>query len=539
MNHSPTNREEPAAPPVPESPHKKSARTRDWIALSILAIAALFRFLWIELKPPHHDEGVVAFMAEGISTTGYYAYDPTNYHGPLPFYLSWLSQRFFGRSVFAMRFPVVMMSMLAVGVMLGFREFFKDRAARWAALATATSATMVYFGRQCAHETGAMLFNMLMVWGAVAICRGGTVRDLWAAGLGLAGMILCKETYAIHVFAIALAIPALFILCKISPAHPMRRTPGTWTWRDLFHVVCGCAALILFFYSGTFQNWKGVEGLWTTWSSWVGRGVAEDVQGKPITYYFEMLVRYDWTMLLGLIAALAALLPGTRRETRFLALIALAGTCGYNLVQYKTPWLTMSWGWPLHLLFGIGVVASERYIGRKLATFCAGTVLLLMAAKSWSLNFHNYAPPGDVSPYPEPYAYVQALDDINKVTTPLNALAALDSKYRNVSGAVVCGEQFPLPWLLGDFKRIGWYGLDADGNLATPQDWNLDFILAPAAMAHEVETHLTDAYFRDDFQIRNMGGERSVIYFRASLFAPAFPDRTPQFLPTLPGDSAR
>ncbi len=526
MTLSPTIRAEP----VSAQPEKSAAR--EWMPLAILLVAAFFRFAWLDLKPPHHDEGVVAFMAEQITERGYYAYDPTNYHGPLPFYLSWVSQKLFGRTVFAMRLPVVIMSVLAVGLLLAFREYFAERAMRWAALAMAVSPTMVYFGRQCAHEMGLMFFNVLMVWGVVGLSRSRAVRDLWATGLGLAGMMLCKETYAIHSFAILLAIPALWVVGKVWPHAAEARPARSWRAGDLVRVVCVCSGIVLFFYSGTLMDWKSVEGLWTTWSSWVGRGVSEDTQGKPWSYYWEMLTRYEWTAILGLIGAVVALAPGARREARFVALIALAGASGYNLVKYKTPWLVMSWAWPLYLTFGLGVVALEKYIGRRFASGLAGFVVFLMAAKSWHLNFHNYAPPGDTAPYPEEYAYVQALDDLHKITDPLNALVAIDPVNQHISGTMLGGEQFPLPWMLGEFPRIGFTGRGEDGKIALPSQWNLDFIQAHVDVVGEVEKHLSEAYFTTDFQIRNMGGDRSVLYFRASVFAPVFPGRTPEFIPT-------
>jgi uncharacterized protein (TIGR03663 family) len=533
MTLSPTNREETdgADSASLASAHRERSVVRDWMPFAILLVAAFFRFAWLDLKPPHHDEGVVASMAEGITEKGYYEYDPTNFHGPLPFYLSWLSQRLFGRTIFAMRLPVVMLSVLAVGLMLAFREYFKERAVRWAALAMAVSPTMVYYGRQCAHEMGAMFFNVLLIWGAIGLIRGGSRRELWATGLGLAGMILCKETYAIHAAAIVLAIPALWLLGKFSRAAKEAPACRDWTALDLLRVVCGSIAIVLFFYSGTLMDWSKVEGLWTTWSAWVGRGVAEDVQDKKGFYYGELLAQYEWTAILGIVAALAALMPGTRRETRFMALIALAGACGYNLVKYKTPWLVMSWAWPFYMLFGLGVVAADRHVGRRFANAAAGFVIVLMAAKSWHLNFHNYAPRGDTSPYPEAYAYVQALDDLNKITVPLNALAAMDPVNKHIPGAMIGGEQYPLPWLLGEFGRFGWYGRNAEGKISLPDTWNLDFIQAHVDVVPEVEKHLSEAYFREDFQIRNMGGDRSVLYFRASVFAPVFPNRVPEFIP--------
>ena len=53
----------------------------------ILLLAALVRFACLDLKPPHFDEGINGWFVDQMTKTGFYAYDPTNYHGPLHFYV--------------------------------------------------------------------------------------------------------------------------------------------------------------------------------------------------------------------------------------------------------------------------------------------------------------------------------------------------------------------------------------------------------------------------------------------------------------------
>ena len=51
--------------------------------------------------------------------TGYYKYDPSNYHGPLHFYVLFLFKILFGRNIWALRMPVVLVS---IGVHLSHAE---------------------------------------------------------------------------------------------------------------------------------------------------------------------------------------------------------------------------------------------------------------------------------------------------------------------------------------------------------------------------------------------------------------------------------
>ena len=42
------------------------------------------------MKPPHFDEGINGWFVDQMMRTGYYKYDPSNYHGPLHFYVLFL-----------------------------------------------------------------------------------------------------------------------------------------------------------------------------------------------------------------------------------------------------------------------------------------------------------------------------------------------------------------------------------------------------------------------------------------------------------------
>ena len=81
----------------------------------ILGLAAALRILFLGIKPPHFDEGINGWFVDQMVKEGFYRYDPTNYHGPLHFYVLFLSQTLFGRNLYALRLPVVLASIGASG----------------------------------------------------------------------------------------------------------------------------------------------------------------------------------------------------------------------------------------------------------------------------------------------------------------------------------------------------------------------------------------------------------------------------------------
>ena len=149
-----------------------------WIEIGILVIAVALRIALLDIKPAHFDEGVNGWFADQMERTGYFRYDPTNYHGPLHFYALFLSQTLFGRNLWALRLPAILASVLAVWAALCFREHFGATTARIAALAMAVSPAYVFYGRYSIHESWLVLFSLVFCWGLLGLWTKGERRFL-------------------------------------------------------------------------------------------------------------------------------------------------------------------------------------------------------------------------------------------------------------------------------------------------------------------------------------------------------------------------
>src|SRR3989338_9791399 len=82
---------------------KKSA----FLIILLLILALISRLILLDLRPLHHDEGVNYFFAKQIINTGTFKYDPLNYHGPVYFFLIFISFIILGISEFSLRLPSV------------------------------------------------------------------------------------------------------------------------------------------------------------------------------------------------------------------------------------------------------------------------------------------------------------------------------------------------------------------------------------------------------------------------------------------------
>src|SRR5499425_2292699 len=261
----------------------------DWVPWVILALAAFLRFFLLGIKPAHFDEGINGWFVDQVMKNGFYRYDPTNYHGPLHFYVLLLFESLFGRNLWALRLPVVLVSIACVWLALKFEPFVGKYVSRIAALAMAVSPGFVFYSRYAIHEVWLQFFSMIFILGLLGLWKRGTLTYLWFAGVGLTGMILTKETYAIHVACALLAIPVVSISYALSRIPDVKPAKQTWSWIDLAMIMIVGGFAIVFFYSGTFFNWSGVKGLYLAFKAWTETGAAGHGHEKAWDYWFKLI----------------------------------------------------------------------------------------------------------------------------------------------------------------------------------------------------------------------------------------------------------
>src|SRR5215475_2976699 len=147
----------------------------DWTFWGIVALGAFLRFFLLTIKPPHFDEGINGWFVDQMMRNGFYRYDPTNYHGPLHFYVLLLFESLLGRNVWALRLPVVLVGIACVWLALKFEPFVRKNVSRIAALAMAVSPGFVFYSRYGIHEVWLQLFSMMFILGLLGVWRRGTV----------------------------------------------------------------------------------------------------------------------------------------------------------------------------------------------------------------------------------------------------------------------------------------------------------------------------------------------------------------------------
>jgi len=617
--------------------------TRRQITISVLIIllAAVVRLIFLDIKPPHFDEGINGWWCDQMAKQGYYAYDPDNYHGPLHFYVLRVFLSVFGRNLWALRMPTVLVGTLTVGFLFSFTRFFGYRITALAALAMAISPGFIFYERYAIHETWLVFFLILTFWGVLGWYYRVTPASVWATVLGITGMILTKETYAIHLVALAaaallswvigkivpatqpetptpikvpwqtftistlvswpiftlgfgliwflishatanaatvapdepgeitnisfvqsgalciftgmaIAIPVAILFCKRAAARSGSRDQAIdFPWLHLFGALLLGYFLILFFYSGTFLNPKGVLGIFETFKTWTKTGVDSAGHGKPAYdlfslvphplrhfgplatlarlklnwYWVGLMVTYEWFSVLGLIFAVRYLFGGNS-PLRYLAIYGVGVLFVYSIIPYKTPWCIISIDWPFLFLGAAALIFLWDNLP-GLTRFASPVVGLILfghlAYKSYGVNFVRYDDPKEL------YAYVQTFRDYRKFVDPiLQKLKRDPAAKSHLHGLILLESYFPIPWVIDEVRDIGYY---SEGEEKWPKDLDADFIAVLDSDSSDVEDRLTKKYFEETFRLRD-GMDPCKAYFKYDTFKDVFPGRQPEFDPS-------
>ena len=524
------------------------------------------------MKPPHFDEGINGWFVDQVVKNGFYKYDPTNYHGPLHFYVLLLSQTLFGRNLWALRLPVVLVSVASVWLTLKFEPFVGKAVSRMAALAMAVSPAFVFYGRYSIHEVWLLLFTMLFFYGVFGVWKFGTAKYLWCAGMGLTGMILSKETYMLHVGCAIIAAGVCYASTFSKFSNKLedgQRAEQTWTFVDLVLVIGAGVALIVAFYSGFFFHWDGVRDIFRAYKPWFETGKQGHGHEKIWYYWIALISHYELPALAGFFVCIF----WTRFKNfamRYLAVYGVGTLMAYSIVKYKTPWCIISFIWPFLFMFGaMATMAPVRFKGAIYGLFAlvfAGSltyavsyqvshqlpntwdqvwsyIVILGLALELAILFNagvvrsiacgaliiwssghcvwlNYF---RCTTDTEPYVYVQTYNDINKFTDPILQLAHSDPRAYQMVGHIIRPSPYPLPWMLGDFGRVGYYEKDN-----SPDKLDADFLLVMQDRIAPVESKLHDAYYTVPITVRPYQ-EPSKAYFNARIFKSFFPGKWPDF----------
>jgi uncharacterized protein (TIGR03663 family) len=563
-------------------------------ALVILIVAAVARLTLLSIKPPHFDEGVNGWFVDQMTQTGFYHYDPTNYHGPLHFYILFLAQTLLGRHIWVLRLPLALMSLATVGLTIRFDRFIGRGAALWAAAAMAVSPGCVFYGRYAIHEYWLVFSLMLGAWGLFGLWQSGERKYFWAVWTGITVAVLTKETYILHFAACLLTLPCVWVLGRLSPAGETKgAAPQKWTVVDMTLGVVLFFGCVVFFYSGGFMDphapMLGLKGMFAAFGDWAHTGKVGNGHEKPWFYWLTLFGHYEWPSCVGLLAALTCVLPRVPRFVWAIAAAAVAlwlGFCGaawalalgdeaaglgHANMSRDTVWFT----WPYLLLcaaFLFAVICANsrtpRFI-RALAIYGIGTLVaysiihyktpwcivsltwpfLLLFGYGVDFALKEYGMPVGVLTGTVLAANICDMVALNfwRYTNPkepyvyVQTFSAINDLMNPLNELVArdpANYQISGNILMDSYHPIPWLLGDftnigyyeANSN---PTKMDADFLMVDDSRVDDVEDALHDQYFTEILTLRD-AQTPSKLYLNAKTFQSVFPGRKPDFLGSSP-----
>ena len=492
-----------------------------WTGLAILLAAALLRLLFLTEKPLHHDEGVNGVFLATLFRTGYYHYDPANYHGPILYYLAIIPTAInslfhwgHGLSTFAIRFVTAAFGVGVVWLILCLRRWLGDAGSLAAAAFAAFSPGFVFFSRYFIHEILFVFFTLGIVVAWLWYRETGRHRYLMLASASAALLFSTKETWIITVAVWLIAIPCTVIWLRLlKPAgRPPKRSLGSpvaefdkadrwklWSKAGLLFI-----AIAVLLYSSFFTNPKGILDSLLTFTYWTKTG-QHGIYNREWSTYLKWLGQEEGPLLvLGAIGILVALVRARSRFMVFCAFWTLGIFAAYSLVPYKTPWLALSLILPLALM--AGYLVNEMYhpglrVFTLLVAAAAGTVALYQAI---DISFVHY----DENTQAYPYVYAHTSRDFLSLIDEINSIAARNPARKDIGITVVSPEHWPLPWYLREYTHVGYWGHIVP--TAEP------IVIALQGQTDELEQQLGGGYRR--FSIHDLRpGNTLVMYLRKDI----------------------
>ncbi|HZS25643.1 MAG TPA: flippase activity-associated protein Agl23 [Candidatus Angelobacter sp.] len=439
-----------------------------WSSLAILVAAALLRLLFLTVKPLHHDEGVNGNFLVTLFRTGYYHYDPANYHGPSLYYLAVIPTAInnvihwgHGLSTFVIRFVTATFGVGVVWLMLCLRRWLGTTGALAAAVFATVSPGFVYFSRYFIHEILFVFFTLGVIVAWLWYRETGKQRYLMLASASAAMLYATKETWIITVAVWLIAIPCTAIWMRLLNRTELpdkrrrkaergidkKNTRRQFMQAGILFVVIG-----VLLYSSFFTNPKGILDSVLTFTYWTKTG-EHGIYNREWSTYLQWLWQEEGPILImGALGTLVALFRARSRLIVFCAFWNMGIFCAYSLVPYKTPWLVLSLILPLVLMTGYLIEEMYQPGLRAFTAVIVGAAACFSLYQAIDVSFIHY----DDDSYA--YVYAHTNRDFLSLIHEINAIAAANPAKKNIGISVVSPEHWPMPWYLRDYPHAGYWG---------------------------------------------------------------------------------
>lgn len=455
-----------------------TSKKQFWITFFILlALAAITRLIFLDLRPLHHDEGNNYFFTQQIFETGKYIYNPLNYHGPLYFFAIFLSFLALGISEFSLRLPAAIFGILAI---LAPFVFMKGDNKKWIfpSLFLIASPSFMYYSRYSIHESALVLFSIFLLIITTRFLEEKKLAYLPYIGLATALILTTKETGII-------SIAIIFLIC-IFNFKKLRQME----WKKNYIMVLGAlyAFLILYiaFFTWFFLDIQGIVRSFEAYLPWMQRSVSETGHIKPFYYYLKLIAMYEAPLLIISLCGFAMYFVAKTKNAyiKNFSLYTIALFLVYSFIPYKMPWIVINITAPMCIIAGLTL---ESITDKKIRMPLGALSIIILLGFSVYLNF--------MRPWQEDnlYAYVHTYKSAISMVEEIDSIYTSDSKI-----LIASKEYWPLPFYF--HKKAVQYQNDVTSiRIQDYPDFNI-FVIQDNIFA---ESEIPEEYFSKKYELRS------------------------------------
>uniref|UniRef100_A0A7J2TLW9 TIGR03663 family protein n=1 Tax=Archaeoglobus fulgidus TaxID=2234 RepID=A0A7J2TLW9_ARCFL len=404
------------------------------LAIALIAIAIATRLLFLDARPMDHDESVHAWISlKNVVENPSYRYDPA-FHGPFVYFVISLSFLAFGDSDFSARLPIALFSVLGVYFALKFSRWY-GKSAYLFALFMLISPSVLYYSRYARDDAIVISSFVAFAYFYLLYREERKLRNILFATLFLAIIFTSKENWTQY-FAVVFLSVLIERFLRRNFSFDRNLIPSAILF-FLFSSFLYSSAFAYLIHGGKWLeamlSFGWISRFFENLPYWISQGTSS--HEKPIYYYFNILLRYEFLPLATAIASIR------RKNFKFQEIFAVCwlsiAFLFYHAMVYKTPWLVVHLATPLSfftMVFMDRDLLEKREVKAALAIGALATAMI-------SIHVVYF----DYDNVDQPLIYVQTQKGAVKMAERIKDL--LDQNYR-VAVFAADGHYWPLPWIL-------------------------------------------------------------------------------------------
>jgi len=390
------------------------------IFIIFMLVAVITRFIFLGLRPVHHDEGMLSYFAWELSEGRGYNYSP-QIHGPILFYLQAIIFKLFGTADNVLRGSTALFGVILAGLPFLYHKVLRQRKAIAISALIISSPILTYFARFLVHTSLVIVINFVIVLNLWLFIKKPKNVYLYILAVFLALAFGISETSYIFVLSIILFAFFCYLIERKLFLDKLKNIKAfliknyldfisaflffVLSWILIYSVGLSSPKSFLLSLPNPFDAEEGL-GFWLAQHQ-------NQLGGQPWFYYLLLLIVYEPIVFLGgILAAIELVRKRGGFLQSFTVFLAFASLIGYSIAGEKFPWLLL----PTLLLF---VISAGLYFGRNFTKstfftkFIVIVLLIFTLFNTYRLNFTNPADTRELVTYVQtPNSFKEIADEI-------------------------------------------------------------------------------------------------------------------------------